>query len=101
MRARSVFSYNAADFSDRLSGVTLDALSAGSPIVTTAGTWIARIVQRFDAGVVVDSTEPEKTLAAIQEIIANYARYNENAHKAGLALKQENSADFLFKTVAA
>ena len=93
--------YNAADFSDRISGVTLDALSAGSPIVTTAGTWIARIVQRFDAGVVVDSTEPEKTLAAIQEIIANYARYNENAHKAGLALKQENSADFLFKTVAA
>ena len=92
--------YSAKDFADRISGVTLDALSAGSPIVTTAGTWIARIVQRFDAGVVVDSTEPESTLTAIQEIIANYARYNENAYKAGLALRQENSADFLFKSVA-
>lgn len=93
--------YNTADFSDRISGVTLDALSAGSPIVTTAGTWIARIVQRFDAGLVIDSAEPEQALLAIQKIIADYPRYNENAYKAGLALQQENSADFLFKTVAA
>ncbi len=93
--------YNAADFADRISGVTLDALSAGSPIVTTAGTWIARTVKRFDAGLVVDSTDPEKILASIQEIIADYAKYNENAYKAGLVLQQENSADILFKTVAA
>ncbi|MBI5429535.1 MAG: hypothetical protein HY938_03635 [Nitrosomonadales bacterium] len=92
--------YNAADFADRISGVTLDALSAGSPIVTTAGTWIARMVQRFDAGLVVDSTEPEQTLSAIQKIIAEYPRYNANAYQAGLELQQENSADFLFKTVA-
>lgn len=93
--------YNPADFADRISGVTLDALSAGSPIVTTAGTWIARIVQRFGAGLVIDSAEPEQTLLAIQKIIADYSRYNENAYKAGLALQQENCADFLFETVAA
>lgn len=93
--------YNAEDFADRISGVTLDALSAGNPIITTAGTWIARMVQRFDAGQVVDSTAPEKVLAAIQKIIAEYPRYNENAYRAGLALEQENSAGILFKTVAA
>lgn len=91
--------YNPALFADRISGVTLDALSAGSPIVTTAGSWIARMVQRFDAGVVIDSPEPEKTLAAIQKIIADYARYNKNAHAAGLTLRQENSAEILFKTL--
>ena len=78
--------YNAADFADRISGVTLDALSAGSPIVTTTGTWIARIVQRFDAGLTVDSAGPEHVLEAIRKIIDDYPRYNENARKAGLAL---------------
>jgi len=92
--------YSAKSFADRISGVTLDALSAGSPIVTTAGTWIARMVERFEAGVVVNNTEPEKILSAVQQIIADYPRYNGNAYRAGLALQQENSADILFKTVA-
>jgi hypothetical protein len=92
--------YNADVFSDRISGVTLDALSAGSPIVTTAGTWIARMVQRFNAGIIIDSPEPKKTLLAIQEIIAEYPRYSKNAYAAGLILQQENSAEFLFNTLA-
>jgi len=92
--------YNAQDFADRVSGVALDALSAGCPIVTTAGTWIARMVQRFDAGLVVDDTTPNKVLLAVQAIIADYSRYNEKAYKAGQVLQQENSADILFKSVA-
>ena len=91
--------YNADLFSDRISGVTLDALSAGSPIVATAGTWIARMIQRFDAGIIIDSPEPEKALSAIQEIIAEYPRYSKNAYAAGLILQQENSAEFLFNTL--
>jgi len=91
--------YNAAMFSDRISGVTLDALSAGSPIVTTAGTWIARMVQRFNAGKVIDSFTPEKALSAIQEIIADYSHYNINAYNAGMILRQENSAEFLFNSL--
>ncbi|MBY0575299.1 MAG: hypothetical protein K2P67_01720 [Gallionellaceae bacterium] len=91
--------YDPALFADRISGVTLDALCAGSPIVATAGTWIARIVQRFDAGVVVDSPGPEKTLSAVQKIIAEYPRYNKNAYMAGLTLQQENSAEFLLNTL--
>lgn len=93
--------YNATDFSDRISGVTLDALSAGSPIITTAGSWIANMVQRFDAGRVVERTEPDEILSAIQEIIADYSTYNENAYQAGLTLQQENSAAILFNIVAA
>jgi hypothetical protein len=91
--------YNADLFSDRISGVTLDALSAGSPIVATAGTWIARMVQRFDAGKIIDSPEPETTLSAIQEIITDYPHYSKNAYAAGLVLQQENSAEFLFNTL--
>jgi len=91
--------YSAAVFSDRISGVTLDALSAGSPIVSTAGTWTARMVERFNAGVIVDSPEPEKILSAIQRIIDEYPRYNKNASTAGQILQQENSAEFLYNTL--
>jgi hypothetical protein len=91
--------YDADLFADRISGVTLDALSAGSPIVATAGTWTARMVQRFDAGKIIDSIGPEMTLSAIQEIIADYPRYSKNAYAAGQVLQQENSAEFLFNTL--
>ncbi len=91
--------YNKDLFADRISGVTLDALSAGSPIVATAGTWTARMVQRFNAGKIIDRTGPETTLSAIQEIIADYPRYSKNAYSAGLVLQQENSADYLFNTL--
>lgn len=89
--------YNPTLFADRVSGVTLDALSAGCPIVTREGSWIARMVQRFDAGLVVENSAPEKVLAAIQKIMADYTQYQKNAAVAGLILQQENSAEFLFK----
>ncbi len=91
--------YNADLFSDRVSGVTLDALTAGSPIIATAGTWIARMVQRFDAGKVIGSREPENVLSAVREIIDEYPRYSNNAYAAGQVLQQENSAGFLFTTL--
>jgi len=93
--------YNPTLFADRISGVTLDALSAGSPIVTTAGSWIARMVQRFNAGLVVEDTAPEKVLEAIQKIITDYTHYQKNAAMAGLRLQQENSAEFLLKRLIA
>jgi hypothetical protein len=91
--------YNADLFSDRISGVTLDSLTAGSPIIATAGTWIARMVQRFDAGSVIDSTEPGNVLSAIRKIISEYPRYSKNAYAAGQLLQRENSAEFLFNTL--
>lgn len=93
--------YDSNIFSDRISGVTLDALSAGCPIVTTGGSWIARMVQWFDAGVIVENPAPENVLAAIQKIMSDYKQYQKNAFEAGLSLQQENSAEFLFKKLIA
>ncbi len=93
--------YNPILFADRISGVTLDALSTGSPIVTTAGSWIARMVQRFEAGVVVEIPDPQTVLTAVQNIISDYERYRKNAAAAGLTLRQENSAAILFKAITA
>jgi glycosyltransferase involved in cell wall biosynthesis len=83
--------YKREEYANKMSGVILDALSAGCPVVTISGTSMAEIVKRFDAGVVVDSSGPEALLDACRTIIADYARYHERARCAGAVLREENS----------
>src|SRR5207247_8762919 len=42
--------YSRSDFADRISGVTLDALSHGSPIVTLPGPWMDSVAAWFGSG---------------------------------------------------
>ncbi len=89
------------DFADRVSGVTLDALSAGCPVIATEGTWMARAVHRFDAGVPVEDLSPESLLSAVRMVISRYGRYRENAAAAGRTLQEENSARYLYELLSA
>ncbi len=88
--------YDANMFADRISGVTLDAFSSGAPVLTTAGSWIARMVQRFEAGVVVDDSAPVPLLATLERQIADYALLQTRARAAGEVLQHENSASTLY-----
>jgi hypothetical protein len=89
--------YDRADFVDRISGITLDALSNGAPIVTLSGTWIADMVKRFDAGIVLEEPESESILAAVRQIAASYDSYRERAYAAGEMLQVENDAGHLVR----
>ena len=91
--------YHTKDFQDRISGITLDAFSAGCPVISNANTWIARMVDRFDAGVVIDNESPQAIVKSAAAIIADYANYNSNAGHAGQILQQENSAATLYKVL--
>ena len=91
--------YSTNDFSDRISGITLDAFSAGSPVISTSGTWIARMVERFEAGLVADNMSPQEVHKKATAIISNYAYYNANAVSAGQVLQQENNAGVLYKVL--
>jgi glycosyltransferase involved in cell wall biosynthesis len=93
--------YVPAEFQDRVSGVTLDALSAGAPVVALAGTWSARAVARFGAGVVVSDAAGERLAAAVREAVARYPELSERARAAGLALHQEHDAGRLYRAVMA
>jgi hypothetical protein len=93
--------YNVQDFSDRISGITLDALSMGAPLVTLAGTWMARVVERFAAGIVITSPTPDQLLDAVQRIMAEYGRYQANACRAGRTLQEEHSASHLYALLTA
>lgn len=91
--------YDRNDFADRVSGVTLDAFLAGSPIVATADTWMARMAERFGAGLAARSLTPPEVLAAVRAIIADYPAYQARARQAGAALREENNAAALYRAL--
>ena len=91
--------YNQADFKDRISGITLDALLSGCPVITLPDTWIADVIKRFDAGEVVNSKEPEQVYLAVKKIIDNYSKYSHRAYDAGNVISEENSAKKLLDVI--
>ncbi|QEM67230.1 glycosyltransferase family 4 protein [Geobacter sp. FeAm09] len=93
--------YSQKDFRDRISGVTLDALTNGSPVITLADTWMARIVARYDAGLVIDAGTPEHVYRAVMQVLESYGRYRDNALKAGRELQMNNDAAHLLRELSA
>ena len=87
--------YSQDDFADRISGVTLDALSFGCPIIATSGTWIAGIVTKYNAGIVLDVSSPDHILIALRKIIKDYEKYQQNAFKAGRDLQIKHHPQIL------
>jgi len=78
-------------YQDKFSGVTLDALYAACPIITTEGTtWISDTVNRFEAGTVVNDLTPANLHLEIEKISANYAKIQQNALHAGEILRVEH-----------
>ncbi|MGZ8432482.1 MAG: hypothetical protein ACXWWW_11090 [Candidatus Deferrimicrobiaceae bacterium] len=91
--------YSMDDFADRISGVTLDALEAGAPVVATAGTWMARVASRFGAGVSLEDTSPASILSAVEVVSAEYPRFRRNALEAGSALRKDHDARQLLEVL--
>ncbi len=92
--------YDPAAFAvDRVSGVTLDALGCGCPVIATAGTWMAKVVERFDAGVVIADRSAPAVAEVVGRIVNEYAAYHRRALEGGRVLRQEHDARHLLKIV--
>lgn len=72
-------------YCDKMSSVTFDALRHGAPIVTTAGTTMATLVERTGAGLVVAQPAAPELLRACRAMVEQYAQYSERAWQAGQA----------------
>lgn len=76
--------YRRADFVDRFSGITLDALAHGCPVIATRGTWMAGMVERYGAGVAVENLSAEGLHSAVIAAIDRYPSLQSGARAAGL-----------------
>ena len=93
--------YDAQEYAaDRISGVTLDALSCGAPILATAGTWMGRIVERFGAGLTLTDLQPAAVRAACDTVVADFATFSARARAAGTALQRENHGGHILRLLA-
>jgi hypothetical protein len=78
--------YRRADYADKISAITLDALNAAAPIVTIDGTWMAELARRHGCGAIAPSAQPEALLAAIEIVRGDYAAYSARAAAAAATL---------------
>jgi hypothetical protein len=98
--AITVQPYDAGHFADRVSGVALDALHAGSPLVVPEATWMARQVERYEAGVSVrDASSCAEIRSAIDRVAADWPRYARNAQRAGRELAERHDARRLWDVI--
>jgi len=84
--------YRREDFADRVSGVTMDALLAGCPIVTLTDTWMARYAERYEAGIAIGDPSPEAIFSAVAKIMEDYGHYADRAGIAGDTIRKDNRA---------
>lgn len=81
--------YDQAEFRDRVSGVTLDALAQGCPVITTAGTWMAGQIEGPGAGIALQSITPGRFLDAAKTIIDRYSEFRTSALQIAWARNRE------------
>ncbi len=82
--------YDPMVFADNVSGVALDALLHGAPVVATAGTWAARVVERFGAGVVMEEWTAAALAEAVSQAVARWETIAAAARVAAGTLAREH-----------
>jgi hypothetical protein len=95
----SVQPYSEVDFQDRVSGVTLDALTAGCPVVVTAHTWLGRVVLEHNAGLAISDLSPRGLQQAVHEILLDYEAFSRRAFQAGQILQNKHSTVAMIQAV--
>ncbi|WP_300556105.1 glycosyltransferase, partial [Maricaulis sp.] len=68
-------------FSNRTSGMLVDAMLLGVPVVVINGTWLADEVARSGAGISVEA-EPQALVAGIEVVLDDYDRYAQATREA-------------------
>lgn len=85
-----VLPYMPDGFQKRTSGILIDAMYFGVPVVVCAGTWLADLVGQYKFGI---ASEPAKDsiVTAINSVLSDLEKYRSAARTAAKAYFQENS----------
>lgn len=82
--------YERSRFAEQVSGVVLDALLHGAPVIATRGTWPGAQIDRFGAGITIEERTPEALAAAIDQVLGNWQAYSSRACEAARTLAREH-----------
>jgi len=82
--------YRSEDYAAKISGITLDALTRGCPCIAATATWPAQVLKEFSAGEVCEHLDVSDWLQAINQVIADYPRYQQQCRQAMKVLSQRH-----------
>jgi glycosyltransferase involved in cell wall biosynthesis len=89
--------YERKGFADSVSGVVLDALLHGAPVIATRGTWPGVQVERFGAGITIEERTPEALATAIDQVLKDWPAYAGRACEAARILTEEHDPRHLLE----
>ena len=93
-----VIPYMQTAFSRRTSGLVIDAMLLGRPVVALKDTWLGDFVTEMGFGIAADDNE-NSVIQAIEEILSNFDRFSSNAVLAKQSYLRKHSWDRLVETV--
>lgn len=92
--------YAREQFASQVSGIVLDALLHGAPVIATQGTWSGDQVERFGAGVTISERTPAALAEAIDKVLADWPTYAAKACSAAQTLAQEHDPRHLLEILS-
>jgi hypothetical protein len=82
--------YARDQFAVQVSGIVLDALLHGAPVIATRGTWPGAQVERFGAGVTIGERTVPALAAAVDRVLSEWPAHAERACAAAEVLAREH-----------
>jgi glycosyltransferase involved in cell wall biosynthesis len=88
-----VLPYRRDSYFARISGVAVEGVTAGKPIIYTRGTWCEGLVQSSGAGIGVPDGDIEKLAEAIEKLADEFSVYKARAVAKVEDARRSNSAE--------
>jgi len=88
-----VLPYRRDSYFARISGVAVEGVTAGKPIIYTRGTWCEDLVRSSGAGIGVPDGDVEKLAEAIEKLAAEFSTYKAQAAAKAEDARRSNSAE--------
>lgn len=93
--------YDPAHFADNVSGVVLDALLRGAPVIASEGSWPGRMVERFGAGALLRERTGTALARAVRDVLADWEGATARARAAAPVLAAEHDPVHLVRVLRA
>jgi len=92
--------YAREQFAGQVSGIVLDSLLQGTPVIATRGTWTGAQVERFGAGLTIAERTPAALASAIDRVLSDWHAHAARACAAARVLAREHDPRHLLDLIA-
>jgi glycosyltransferase involved in cell wall biosynthesis len=88
-----VLPYRNASYYARISGVAIEAATAGIPMIYTANSWIADLAEKMGSGISVRDGDVDGLVAALEQLYDEQTAFRTRARQTAAAARAAHSDD--------